>query len=163
MTDDPDLPPPGMIGTPPSARSLSPIPADPAEHAGGLRVSTRLEVNGFVNIPGWNGRSGTTATTCSVKSWHSRPESRPATSTSRNACSPSGRTWACPIPARWARACSKLRLKSKEGIGRVFYGNVAGQRIMMLHAFVKKSQKTPAKELNIARARLKEVREDADT
>jgi len=34
---------------------------------------------------------------------------------------------------------------------------------MMLHAFVKKSQKTPAKELNIARARLKEVREDADT
>ena len=33
MTDDPERPPPGMIGTPLSARGLSPIPADPAEHA----------------------------------------------------------------------------------------------------------------------------------
>jgi phage-related protein len=57
----------------------------------------------------------------------------------------------------------ELRLKSKEGIGRVFYGTVPGHRIMMLHAFVKKTQKTPAKELRIARARLKEVRGDADT
>jgi phage-related protein len=56
----------------------------------------------------------------------------------------------------------ELRLKSKEGIGRVFYGILSGQRIMMLHAFMKKSQKTPAKELRIARARLKEVQEDAD-
>jgi phage-related protein len=56
----------------------------------------------------------------------------------------------------------ELRLKSKEGIGRVFYGLLPGRRIMMLHAFVKKSQKTPAKELDIARARWKEVREDAD-
>ena len=54
----------------------------------------------------------------------------------------------------------ELRLKSKEGIGRVFHGILPGRRIIMLHAFVKKSQKTPAKELNIARARLKEVRED---
>ncbi len=57
----------------------------------------------------------------------------------------------------------ELRLKSKEGIGRVFYATFAERRIMMLHAFVKKSQKTPAKELRIARARLKEVREDADS
>ncbi len=56
----------------------------------------------------------------------------------------------------------ELRLKSKEGIGRVFYGLLQGQRIMMLHAFVKKSQKTPAKELRIARARLKEVQQDAN-
>jgi phage-related protein len=56
----------------------------------------------------------------------------------------------------------ELRMKSKEGIGRVFYGILPRQRIMMLHAFIKKSQKTPAKELSIARARLKEVQEDAD-
>jgi phage-related protein len=55
----------------------------------------------------------------------------------------------------------ELRLKSKEGIGRVFFGILPGQRIMMLHAFVKKSQKTPAKELGIARRRLKEVQGDA--
>jgi phage-related protein len=33
---------------------------------------------------------------------------------------------------------------------------------MMLHAFVKKSEKTPAKELKVARARLKEIQADAD-
>jgi phage-related protein len=54
----------------------------------------------------------------------------------------------------------ELRLKSREGIGRVFYGNVADQRVMMLHAFVKKSAKTPARELKMARDRLKEVRTD---
>jgi hypothetical protein len=33
MTDNPEQPPPGMIGYPPSARGLSAIPADSAEHA----------------------------------------------------------------------------------------------------------------------------------
>jgi len=56
----------------------------------------------------------------------------------------------------------ELRLKSKEGIGRVFYGTLPGQQIIMLHALLKKSQKTPAKELKLARARLQEVREDAN-
>ncbi len=56
----------------------------------------------------------------------------------------------------------QLRLKSKEGIGRVFYCTLAGQRVMMLHAFVKKSATTPVKDLEIARTRLKEA-EDADT
>ena len=57
----------------------------------------------------------------------------------------------------------ELRLKSGEGGGRVFYGNLAGQRVMMLHALVKKSAKTPARELKLARDRLKEVQTDADT
>lgn len=56
----------------------------------------------------------------------------------------------------------ELRLKSKEGIGLVFYCNLPDQRVMMLHAFVKKSVKTPTKELNIARDRMKEVQADAD-
>ncbi len=55
----------------------------------------------------------------------------------------------------------ELRMKSKEGIGRVFFGILAKQSIMMLHAFVKKSQKTPTRELNIARTRLGEVQRDA--
>jgi len=56
----------------------------------------------------------------------------------------------------------ELRMKSKEGIGRVFYGTLPQRQIMMLHAFIKKSTKTQDKELQIARARLEEVQDDAD-
>jgi phage-related protein len=55
----------------------------------------------------------------------------------------------------------ELRLKSGEGIGRVFYCTLVGRRIIMLHQFVKKTEKTPPKELTIARKRMKE-RRDAD-
>ena len=55
----------------------------------------------------------------------------------------------------------ELRLKSGEGIGRVFYCTLVGRRIVMLHQFVKKTDKTPSKELSIARRRMKE-RKDAD-
>src|SRR3954453_18161904 len=51
----------------------------------------------------------------------------------------------------------ELRLKSKEAIGRVFFCNRPDRRIVMLHAFVKKSAKTPAKELKVARERVREV------
>jgi phage-related protein len=56
----------------------------------------------------------------------------------------------------------ELRMKSKEGIGRVFFCVLPGQQIMMLHAFVKKTSKTPAKELKIARQRQKGVQTDDD-
>jgi phage-related protein len=56
----------------------------------------------------------------------------------------------------------ELRLKSKEGIGRVFFCTIVARRIVMLHAFVKKSAKTPVKELKVARERMKEVQTDAD-
>ena len=51
----------------------------------------------------------------------------------------------------------ELRLKAAEGIARVFYFVRTGQRIVMLHQFVKKTQKTPLKELKIARHRMKEL------
>ncbi|WP_299408282.1 type II toxin-antitoxin system RelE/ParE family toxin [Acaryochloris sp. IP29b_bin.148] len=51
----------------------------------------------------------------------------------------------------------ELRVKSKEGIARVFYCTLVGEKIVMLHGFVKKTQKTPNRELQIARRRLKEV------
>jgi phage-related protein len=51
----------------------------------------------------------------------------------------------------------ELRGKGQEGIARVFYGTAVAQRIVMLHVFIKKSQKTPRKELEIARGRLREV------
>ena len=57
----------------------------------------------------------------------------------------------------------ELRLKSKEGIGRVFFCTRPDRRIMMLHSFVKKSAKTPAKELKTAQKRMKEVQANDDT
>ena len=52
----------------------------------------------------------------------------------------------------------ELRIKAAEGIGRVFYCTLIGRRIVFLHQFVKKTEKTPAKELRIARQRMKELK-----
>jgi phage-related protein len=52
----------------------------------------------------------------------------------------------------------ELRLKGSEGIARVFYCTLVNRRIMMLHSFVKKTQKTPPRELRIAENRLKEIK-----
>ena len=57
----------------------------------------------------------------------------------------------------------ELRIKGEEGIGRVFFCNRPGRRILMLHAFVKKSAKTPGKELKVARHRLREVQAHDDS
>ena len=56
----------------------------------------------------------------------------------------------------------ELRLKGAEGIARVFYCTLVGRRIVMLHSFVKKSQRTPKQEMEVAQSRLKEIKnEDA--
>ena len=49
------------------------------------------------------------------------------------------------------------RPKGQEGIARVFYCTVVQRRIVMHHVFIKKSQKTPKRELEIAKRRLQEV------
>ncbi len=51
----------------------------------------------------------------------------------------------------------EIRAKAKEGIGRVFFCTLVGRKIIILHSFIKKSDKTPHNELNIAIIRLKEV------
>ncbi len=53
----------------------------------------------------------------------------------------------------------ELRLKAAEGIARIFYCTVVDRRIVFLHQFVKKSDKTPRKELELARQRLKEIKD----
>ena len=52
----------------------------------------------------------------------------------------------------------ELRLKGAEGIARVFFCTMIGQEIVMLHSFIKKTQKTPEKELKLAKQRMKELR-----
>ena len=52
----------------------------------------------------------------------------------------------------------ELRLKAVEGIARVLYCTLVRRKIMILHQFIKKSDKIPSKELVIIRRRMKEVK-----
>ena len=65
-----------------------------------------------------------------------------------------------PHTSAFGQGLFELRVKSEAGIGRVFYCAMVGKRIIMLHSFIKKTQKTPRKERLIAEARLKEFKND---
>ncbi len=52
----------------------------------------------------------------------------------------------------------ELRLKGAEGIARVFYCTMVGKKIVMLHQLIKKSDKTPKRELDVAAKRMQEVK-----
>ena len=51
----------------------------------------------------------------------------------------------------------ELRPRGREGVARVFYCMQMGRKIIMLHSFIKKSNETPKRELDIARRRQREV------
>lgn len=51
----------------------------------------------------------------------------------------------------------ELRLKA-EGIARVFYCTFVGKKIVILHQFIKKTDKTPPREVEAARRRMKEIK-----
>ena len=53
----------------------------------------------------------------------------------------------------------ELRPRGRSGIGRAFYCFMIGKRVVVLHAFIKKSQETPERELKCARQRLKELQD----
>jgi len=52
----------------------------------------------------------------------------------------------------------EMRLKGRDGIARSIYVAASGQRVVVLRTFVKKTQKTPRREMDIALSRLKEMR-----
>jgi len=52
----------------------------------------------------------------------------------------------------------EIRAKGKEGIGRSLFAIVVNQEVVVLHSFIKKTPKTPKKELDKARKRLKELK-----
>lgn len=52
----------------------------------------------------------------------------------------------------------ELRIRASEGIARVFYCTAINRNIVMLRSFIKKTNRTPRKELDTARKRMKEVR-----
>jgi phage-related protein len=51
----------------------------------------------------------------------------------------------------------EMRMKGRDGIARAIYMTAKGERVVVLHAFVKKTQRTPQRALEIARQRAKEV------
>ena len=51
----------------------------------------------------------------------------------------------------------ELRSKLDKGIARTFF-TVHGNKLVLLHGFIKKSQKTPTKELSLAKRRLNKLR-----
>lgn len=53
----------------------------------------------------------------------------------------------------------ELRLRGAEGIARVFFCTIVNRRIVMLHSFVKKTEKTPIRERALAESRLKEIKD----
>ena len=51
----------------------------------------------------------------------------------------------------------EMRLRGKDGIARAAYVTATGRRVVVVHVFGKKTQKTPRRELEIALRRAKEV------
>jgi phage-related protein len=52
----------------------------------------------------------------------------------------------------------ELRITGRDGISRAIYVTATGRRMVILRVFVKKTQKTPPREIDLARERAKEVR-----
>jgi phage-related protein len=51
----------------------------------------------------------------------------------------------------------ELRITGRDGISRAIYLTAAIQRVVIVRVFVKKTQKTPPRELELARQRAKDV------
>jgi phage-related protein len=65
------------------------------------------------------------------------------------------------LPPKYAKHIEdklwELRMKGRDGIARAFYVTASGQRLVIVRVFTKKTQKTPARELKLARQRAEEV------
>ncbi len=52
----------------------------------------------------------------------------------------------------------EIRAKGKEGIGRSLFCCLNGKEVVILQSFIKKTQKTPKKDLDLAKRRMKELK-----
>lgn len=51
----------------------------------------------------------------------------------------------------------EMRVKGRDGIARAIYVTASGKRLVIVHAFRKKTQKTPKQVIRLALDRLKEL------
>jgi phage-related protein len=56
-----------------------------------------------------------------------------------------------------AAGVEELRIRDRGGIYRAFYYTKSADGILIFHAFVKKTQATPGREMELGRKRLKEL------
>lgn len=63
-----------------------------------------------------------------------------------------------PLVRKMQENLWEIRINIFAGICRIFF-TVSGKYLILLHGFVKKTNKTPAKELRIALTRLREFQE----
>jgi phage-related protein len=66
-----------------------------------------------------------------------------------------------PMPAV-AAGVEELRLRDAAGIYRAFYFKKSKRGILILHACIKKTQKTPRQDITLAGRRLKEMRDEEE-
>ena len=69
-----------------------------------------------------------------------------------------GPTLKMPHAKNLGQSLFELRPHGQEGIGRAFYCFLSGRKVTVVHAFIKKTQETPQRELKIARTRVKELK-----
>lgn len=65
-----------------------------------------------------------------------------------------------PHISPFGKGLFEIRAKGSEGIGRAIFCLMNGKVVMILSGFIKKTQKTPPRELELAKKRMKEVKED---
>ena len=51
----------------------------------------------------------------------------------------------------------EMRMKGKDGISRALYVTAVGKRVVVVRVFVKKTQRTPNREIDLALKRAKEI------
>jgi phage-related protein len=51
----------------------------------------------------------------------------------------------------------EMRMKGRDGISRALYVTAVGKRVVVVRAFIKKTQKTPDREIELALKRAKEI------
>lgn len=52
----------------------------------------------------------------------------------------------------------EMRMTGRDGISRAIYVTASGKRVVIVRAFIKKTQKTPRSELELARKRAEELK-----
>ena len=52
----------------------------------------------------------------------------------------------------------EMRMKGKDGIARAVYVSATGRRVVVVHVFVKKTEKTPRREMETAKRRARDIR-----
>lgn len=51
----------------------------------------------------------------------------------------------------------EMRMRGRDGISRALYVTAVGRRVIIVRVFVKKTQKTPSREIDLALSRAKEI------